>query len=155
MPEKPKRKSASIRALEEMHELARVNCMKVHKRINKWGSVDPKVDRTEEMCALYRAKRDVIKKISTEVEQYVVEKYKKHGIIVVPLCHRSSSNGDDRLEIDLKVKEFPECKKEIEAHRKSVEAYEADMKKIDDWHFQALQAVARKEDLPEIPQLSK
>jgi hypothetical protein len=153
MPEK--RKSPSIRALEELHSLLKSECCKVHGRISHYGSPDVTCNQTEENKIFVEKKSEIIKQISTEIEEYAIKKYTKYGLIVVPLCHRKSGDGGDRLEIDLKVKDFPEAVKEFEAKKKSDEACKRDMKAVDDWYFKALQAVALKEELPVVPTFSK
>ncbi len=150
-----KRKSPSIRALEELYEIIKKKCATVHGRLTSYGSVDFSEDQTEEKKALDAKKEEIIKKISKEIEEYVIKKYSQYGIISVPLCHRRSSDGEDRLEIDLKVKEFPEAKKEIEAKKKSDEACKRDMKAVENWYFEALKAVALKEELPAVPEFSR
>jgi hypothetical protein len=151
-----KRKSPSIRALEELHNILKTECCKVHGRMSRYGSVDIDCDFTDENKALIIKKSEIIKTISKEIEEYAIKKYTKYGLIVVPLCHRSSKeDGEDRLEIDLKVKTFPEAITEIEAKQKSDAACKRDMKAVDDWYFKALQAVALKEELPEVPQFSR
>lgn len=150
-----KRKSPSIRALEELHNILKEECGKVHDRVTDYGAVDFKYDNSEAKKALEKKKEEIIKQISSEIEEYAIKKYTKYGLIIVPLCHRRSSNGGDRLEIDLKVKEFPEAKAELEAKRKSDEACKRDVKAVDDWYFKALQAVALKEELPEVPTFSR
>jgi hypothetical protein len=123
--------------------------------MTSYGSVDLTADLTDEKKTLDAKKAEVIKKISTEIEEYAVKKYTKYGLIIVPLCHRRSGDGGDRLDIDLKVKEFPEAVSELEAKHKSDAACRRDMKAVDDWYFKALQAVALKEELPVVPTFSK
>jgi hypothetical protein len=120
-----------------------------------YGSADTNCDITEAKKALDTKKTEIIKKISEEIQEYAIKKYTKYGLIIVPLCHRNDTSGEDRLEIDLKVKIFPEAKDEIEAKEKSDAACKRDMKAVDEWYFKALQAVALKEELPEVPVFSK
>lgn len=149
-----KRKSTSIRALEEIHGILKEKCCKTHGRVTKWGNPDQTCDQTDQRIALDMKKSEAIKKVSKEIEDYAVKKYPQHGIMIVPLCHRSEK-GDDRLEIDLKMKEFPDAKQEIIAKAESDAAYTRDMKAIDDWYFKALQSVALKEELPEVPEFKR
>jgi hypothetical protein len=104
---------------------------------------------------LAQAKHALIEKVSSEVESYVVRNYGKYGIISVPICHRSSSEGHDRLEIDLKMKEFPGTKSLQDKVNQIDAQFKADMKSIDSWYFSALRAVAAKDSLPEPPNFTK
>lgn len=126
--------------------------MKAHGRVTDYGSVDINRNQTVERKKLDEAKELVIKKISSEIENYAVKTYSKYGIIIVPECHRSPSSGSDRLRVDLKVKEFPECKHEMKECLDETERFKSDMKKIEEWHMKALQSLAKKEDLPSLPE---
>ena len=150
-----KRKSPSIRALEELHQLVKEKCHSAHGYEQSYRGSDSYVDSTTESKNLAEAKHKVIEKISKEIEEYAVKTYTKYGVIVVPLCHRKDTSGDDRLEIDLKVKSFPEVTKEIAAKEKADAAYKADIKKVEEWYFKALQAVALKEELPKVPEFKE
>lgn len=156
IPTTEKRKTPSIRALEELHSLITTNCLKTHFKVSEHGSIGACYDTSPEKQKLDSKKSEIIKKISKEIEEYVIKKYQEYGIISVPVCRRSSSDGEDRLEIDLKVKKFPGAEKEIAAKEKAEAAYQKDLKAIDDWHFKALQSIALKqENLPEIPEFSR
>jgi hypothetical protein len=155
MVEKVKRKSPSIRALEELHDIIKEKCLRVHGRVTSYGSIDRSCNTSSERTQFESAKQKIIKKISKELEEYAIKKYSQYGLISVPVCHRSSSSGDDRLEIDLKMKQFPEAQAESEAFENAEKLYQADLKAVDEWYFQALQSVALKEDLPEVPVFSK
>lgn len=150
--ETKKRVPVSLRVITEMYETAKTNCMKTHGRVTDYGNVDINCNRTDERKRLDEAKELVIKKISSDIENYAVKTYTKYGVIIVPECHRSSSSGSDRLRIDLKVKEFPECKSELKACLEEAERFKSDMKKIEEWHMKALQSLAKKEDLPSLPE---
>jgi hypothetical protein len=154
--EKPKRVPTSLRVISEMLESAKKNCMKAHGRVTPYGSPDEGCNTTQELSDLVAKKAEIIKKISKRIEDEAVKKFgKEYGLIIVPLCRRNSSSGDDRLEIDLKVKKFPGCEKEIAAFERECESYRADMKKFEDWHMEALQAVAKKEEFPALPEVTK
>ena len=147
-----KRRSASLRALDEIHNTLIRKCKQAHKRINQYGGDS---NCTEEKAAFDRAKDKVIDKISKEAEAYLIEKYKKYGLVSVPVCHRSSSSGEDRLKIDIKITEFPECKVEVAAKKQADDLYEKDLKAIEQWHLDALTSIALKEELPAVPELSR
>ena len=154
MTDKPKRVPTSLRVVAEMYETAKQNCMKKHGRTTSYGSVDASKNRSPENCAFIEAKEKIITKVSEEIEAEVIKKYSKYGIISVPLCHRRSDSGDDRLHIDLKMKKFPGCEKEQGALDAANKRYISDMKDIEKWHMDALQAVAKKEELPALPEIN-
>jgi hypothetical protein len=152
MPEK--RKSTSIRALEELHDHLTNKCKVEHGKMKVDGHNCYNGDYTKETTDLKAAKEKIIKKISKEIEEYAIKKYTDYGLIIVPVCHRRSSDGEDRLEIDLKVKTFIGVEKEIEAKAKADAAYARDMVKVETWFFDALKSVALKEELPEMPEFT-
>jgi hypothetical protein len=144
-----KKKTPSIQALENIKEILIEQCRKAHYRARSYDKI---YDRSEELAALNKGKEEIIAKISKEIEEYAVRTYKKYGVMVVPFCHRKTDDGPDRLEIDLKVKVFPELKDRIEAVRKCESKYQTDLQRIDNWYYAALQAVTKREELPDVPE---
>lgn len=145
-----------MRALEEIHGLLRTECCKTHQRMNIYGRIEASSSAcTDEGIALNAKKSEVLERISKEIEEYAIQKYKKYNLIIVPVCHRNGSTNGDRLNIELKVKEFPEAKAEIEALRIADENFKRDLEAVDAWHFEALKAVALKEELPTVPTFTK
>lgn len=151
-----KRRSVSMRALDEIRDTLMLRVKSAYHGGSIWDS-DKQEYRyypiTEAHEKLKSSKDAIIKKISKEVEDYCVKKYAEYGVIIVPVCHRSSSNGEDRLEIDLKVKKFVGTEKELAAVLAVEKEFYEHMKSIDDWYYGALKAIAAREDLPEPPVL--
>jgi len=135
-----KSKVASIRALQELQEIV------VTRKNNKYS---PLLDAAEK--AMKKAKSDVSLRIEKEIEEYAIEKYAGYGLKVIPVCHRSNSyHNDDVVRPELRVTLFDGVPNiDIEGIKKQ----ESEAKKlIDDWYFQAVQAVASQVDLPATPE---
>ena len=155
--DKKKRVPTSLRVIAEMYESAKENCLKAHCRVDSWGKPTMSMNNSPEERALMAAKDCVIDTLSKIIESEAVKKFgKEYGLIVVPLCHRSTtSSGEDRLHIDLKVKRFPGCEKEIKAAEEETRRFKDDLAKIEQWHMDALQAIAKKEELPALPDIAE
>ena len=148
-----KTRTPSFRALEELKAIATSLCKKAFHDSSYSDSVG--TPWTKEIHAEFDAKRAVVDRISKEIENYAVAKYKEYGVTVVPVCKRSSSDGDDRLNVQLKVHAYPDCKKQIADAELVRTEYADSLKSISVWYFRALKAVAEREALPEIPQFKE
>jgi hypothetical protein len=136
----PKSKVASIRALQELKGIVE------ERRSHKFS---PAVGLAEKACS--KIKSDLSLQIEKEIEEYAVEKYKQYGIEVVPVCRRSSNYKDsDIVRPELRLRIFDQSA-EV-AYRKVIEDNANASKVIDDWYFQAVQAVASQVDLPPTPE---
>jgi hypothetical protein len=138
-----------VATLESVVETLGRQLTKLHYRTRHYGSEDTCND--QETKALESAKADLINKISKEIEEYAVKKYEKYGIIIVPLCRRKDASGDDRLNLDLKMKVFPGLDNLFKAKEARELAYKADLKKLEEWYTAALKALLKREELPEYP----
>ena len=136
-----KSKVASIRALQELLEI-------VQKRKN--DKFSPILSDAEKRCR--NAKSEICLKIEKEIEEYAIKQYSSYNVAVVPVCHRSSSyKNDDIIRPELRVKNFLDTSSD-ETYKKLQEEADAASKLIDDWYFQAVQAVASQIDLPATPE---
>jgi hypothetical protein len=131
--------TVSIVALREIKHLISDN---LNKTLGK-----TKYDIANE---LQKERNKIIKEVSVEIEKYVVDHYKKYGIISVPICHRSGTNGD-RLMVELKMKKFPGLSEMEKKYKEAERAYEKGLKDIENWNLSALKCVAQQSDLPEPP----
>jgi hypothetical protein len=146
------RKTPSLKAIDEMKDAMFQQCLKAHYKKETYHNSHVLVHQDQETESLEKAKEDLITKISKEVEEYAIKKYEKYGLISVPICRRKSSDGADRLNIALKIRTFIGLEKEIEAKRVADAAFRVDLQKIDQWHFDALSAIASRESLPKPPE---
>jgi hypothetical protein len=145
----------SIRFLTELHDIALHKCQEKYKRVPRYGTYSPGcdlVDGSDPTKAYIEAKDDIIERVSKEIEEFAVKSYKKYGVISVPTCHRKGVEGNDRLQVELKMTIFPEAAKEQRAKLEADAEYHNDMKRVEDWYQSALQAALRKEDFPPIPE---
>lgn len=135
-----KSKVASIRALQELEGI-------VSER--KSTKFSPLVSQAEKNCST--AKSDVSKRIQDELEEYAVEKYKEYGLVVIPICHRSTSYKEsDVVRPELRVKVFDKTAER--EYQKLIEESRVAQVKIEDWYFKAVQAVVEQIDLPPTPE---
>jgi len=135
-----KSKVASIRALQELQDIV------IARKNNKFS---PLIDEAEK--SVKKSKSDISLRIEKEIEEYAIERYKGYGLKVIPICHRSSSyHNDDVVRPELRVTLFDGVPSiDIEKIKKQ----ESDANKlIEDWYFQAVQAVASQVDLPATPE---
>ena len=135
-----KSRIASIRALQELR------CL-VESRMS--AKFDPLLRNASSKCN--EEKKKISSSIEKEIEQYAVEKYKEFGMVVVPVCQRSTSYKDENLvRCELRIKNYDK------SSELAVEMIEEERKKakdkLDEWYFLALQAVASQVDLPPTPE---
>lgn len=135
-----KSKVASIRALQELEGIVKERCS---------AKYSPLLKKAENDCT--KLKTEISKQIEKEIEEYAVAKYAQYGLAIIPLCHRSSNYKDsDVVRPELRVKVFDQSA-EVD-YQKLKEEHRAALKKIDDWYFSAVQAVAAQVDLPPTPE---
>ena len=143
-------KIPSFRALNELKTIAIEWCKKAYHDHSYGDSFD--TPRTEEVCGLDTAKKLILKRISREIEEYAVRQYKNYGIKIVLVCNRSNISGDNRLNVQLEVQQYPELIKQQELVDKVITEYRAARESVDTWYYDALKAIAQREALPEIPE---
>jgi len=147
MGEKPK--TPSIRALQELRSEMISRVKKLHND-SSYGDTSG-TPNVETVKHFEKKREEILTKISKEVEAWAIKNYMAYGLEVVPVCRRGDKKGDTNLDIQLKVHSFPELKKEQAAAVAAWNAYEEDRKKIDEYYYSALKAIASKESLPEPP----
>lgn len=136
-----KSKVASIRALQELKGIVEDRLRVAYSEKLADASRKTKTHKEAVCCAI----RD-------EIEAYAVERYAKYGLKVVAVCHRTSSYRDeDIVRAELKIKVYPGIEEVEKEYDEVLKKEEAGKKKIEDWYFKAVQAVASQVDLPETP----
>jgi hypothetical protein len=135
-----KSKVASIRALQELQEIV------VARKNNKYS---PLLSAAEK--AVKTSMSAISSRIEKEIEDYAVEKYAGYGLKVIPICHRSNSyHGEDVVRTELRITLFDGVPN-VNVEKLKEQEKEA-CKQIEDWYFQAVQAVASQVDLPATPE---
>lgn len=135
-----KSKVASIRALQELKGI-------VQER--KAAKFNPLWRTSEEECT--RVKKMLSEHIEKQLEEYAVKQFAQYGVKIVPICHRSSSyKNSDIVRPELKVTIFDETAEKAFEQLKLEDALAH--KKIEDWYFKAVQAVAEQCDIPPTPE---
>jgi hypothetical protein len=133
-------KVASIRALQELQGIV------VARKNNKYT---PLIHEAENR--VNDAKKAISLRIEKEIEEHAVEKYAGYGLKVIPVCHRSNSyHKDDVVRPELRITLFDGIPS-VDVEKLKEQEKEA-CKNIDDWYFQAVQAVASQVDLPATPE---
>jgi hypothetical protein len=148
------RRITGLKALEQLKSALRKKCIGKYCATEDYTGNNKYVVHchSPDHDVLERKKQEIITKVSTAVERWAVSQFPEYGVISVPTCHRKQDAGEDRLEIELKIKKYPELEKF--QHKVDVINFEMDaaLKSIDDWYIAALKAATSGEDQPSPPE---
>ena len=136
-----KSKVASIRALQELKGIVEGRLASAYEQ--RIRTARNKVDDK---------KTEISKVIQKEIELMACEKFKQYGLKPVLVCSRRNTTSEDRIYCELKLEDFGSTISEAQLEYDTLRKKEQEGRQaIEDWYFNAVQAVAAQVELPETP----